>query len=272
VLKRRVIPCILLRNGVIVQSKQFKRWQLLGNPTTAVRRLSDWAADELVYLDISAERVYDLRRDDLKSPNRQSIVEIIRDVAEHAFMPLTFGGGIRTMADVADLIASGADKVAINTQALAQPDFIGDAAREFGSQCIVVSVDVRENGSGGWEVFADRGKEPTGRDVLEWVAEAEQQGAGEIFLNSIDRDGTGRGYDLELVAKVVDRVTIPVIACGGVGRWEHFAEALEHTDVSAVSAANIFHYTENSVRTAKTFLSEQRDDVRAFEGAVGQVP
>lgn len=264
-LKNRLIPCILLRNGVIVQSKGFKRYQLLGNPTTAVQRLSDWASDELIYLDISKDRVYDLRRDDLKSPNRASILEIIEDVAEKAFMPLTFGGGIRTVKDVIDMVQAGADKVAINTQPLAEPQFVTQVSREVGSQCVVVSVDVKETPDGGYEVYGDGGKEPTGRDPVEWAAEVEQLGAGEIFLNSIDRDGTGRGYDLALIERVVDRISIPVIACGGVGEWGHLAEALEQTGVSAVSAANIFHYTENSVRNAKKHLVDAGLNVRPFE-------
>ena len=264
-LRKRLIPCILLRNGVIVQSKGFKRYQMLGNPTTAVERLSDWASDELIYLDISQDRVYDLRRDDLKSPNRASILEIIEDVAEKCFMPLTFGGGIRTLEHVVVRVQAGADKVAINTQPLAQPEFITEVAREVGSQCVVVSVDVRETGDGSWEVFANGGREATGRDVLEWVAEAEDRGAGEIFLNSIDRDGAGQGYDLELIERVAERVSIPVIACGGVGEWAHFADALERTGVSAVSAANIFHYTENSVRNAKKHLVDAGLNVRPFE-------
>ena len=264
-LRHRLIPCILLRNGVIVQSKGFKRYQLLGNPTTAVERLSDWASDELVYLDISKDRVYDLRRDDLKGPNRTSMLQIISDVAERCFMPLTFGGGVRTLDDVLAMLGAGADKVAINTQPLADPAFVTAMSGEVGSQCVVVSIDVKETAPGTYEVFGDGGTRPTGRDPVEWAAEVEQLGAGEIFLNSIDRDGSGRGYDLELVRRVLDRVTVPVVACGGAGSWEHMAEALAQTGVSAVSAANIFHYTENSVRTAKQHLLDAGLNVRPFE-------
>ncbi len=263
-LKRRLIPVILLRNGVIVQSKGFKRYQMLGNPTTVVRRMSDWAADELLYLDISPDAVYDLRRDDLKSENRGTIVEIIKDVAEHAFMPLTFGGGIRTMDDVLVRIVSGADKVTVNTQGLDSPEFLSEISREFGSQCLVSSIDVVRREDGWHEVYTMRGREPTGRNVLDWVAEVEQRGTGEIFLNSIDRDGRGQGYDLELIEAVADRVSIPVIACGGVGEWDHLAEGIE-AGASAVAAANIFHYTENSVRNAKRHLVEKGLPVRPFE-------
>lgn len=269
-LKNRLIPCILLRNGVIVQSKGFKRYQLLGTPTVAVERLSDWASDELIYLDISKDRTYDLRRDDLKGPNRTSIEEIIGDVAGRAFMPLTFGGGIRTVDDVVVRVQSGADKVAINSKPLQDPSFVTAVSREVGTQCVVVSIDVRAHEDGGWEVFGDGGATGTGRDPAEWAAEVEQLGAGEIFLNSIDRDGRGGGYDLELINRVSERVSIPVIACGGVGEWSHLAEGLE-AGASAVSAANIFHYTENSVRNAKQALIEAGMNVRGFE-AIGALP
>jgi cyclase len=180
-------------------------------------------------------------------------------------MPLTFGGGIRTMDDVLVRVVSGADKVAVNTEGLARPEFLSEISREFGSQCLVASIDVKRNEDGIYEVHGGRGKEPTGRDVLEWAAEVEERGAGEILLNSIDRDGKGVGYDLELVANVVERVSIPVIAQGGVGSWEHLADGISQAGASAVAAANIFHYTENSVRNAKRHLVDQGLPVRPFE-------
>jgi cyclase len=264
-LKRRLIPCILLRDGVIVQSKGFRRYQLLGTPTVAVERLSDWASDELIYLDISRSGRYDLRRDDLKQPNRETLLEIVADVAKRAFMPLTFGGGVRTLDQVLALLRAGADKVAVNTQPLRDPRFVEQASREVGSQCVVVSIDARAKPDGGWEVFADGGREATGRDPAEWAAEVEQRGAGEIFLNSIDRDGRGGGYDLELIRHVAERVSIPVIACGGAGNWQHMVDVLATTPASAVAAANIFHYTENSVRNAKKALLAAGVDVRGYE-------
>jgi cyclase len=265
VLRQRLIPTILLRGGVIVQSKGFKRYQVLGNPTTAVERLSDWASDELIYLDISRERVYDLRRDDLAGPNRGSMLEIVADVAERCFMPLTFGGGIRTLDDVVAMVQAGADKVATNTAPLADPAFVTAMSREVGSQCVVVSIDVIQTAPGTYEVYGDGGREPTGRDPVAWALEVEALGAGEILLNSIDRDGSGRGYDLELIDRVTTALSIPVIALGGAGRWDHLAEVLATTSASAVSAANIFHYTENSVRTAKKHLLEAGLNVRPFE-------
>jgi cyclase len=260
-LKNRLIVCLLLRNGNIVQSKGFKRYQRLGNPVTIVERLTNWMSDELVYLDISPDDVYDLRRDDLGVPNRRSIQDIIRDVAKCCFMPLTFGGKIRSLEDIYARVTSGADKVSINTQAFDRPEFITEAAREFGSQCIVVSMDAKSTGPGAWEIYKRGGEIATGRGAVEWAREAEARGAGEILLNSIDRDGSATGYDLELVRAVVRAVKIPVIALGGVGEWRHFKEGLE-AGASAVAAANIFHYSENSVYNARKYLYEQGVNVR----------
>lgn len=261
-LKNRLIPVVLLRNGVVVQSKGFRRYQRLGNPTAIVQRLSDWAADELIYLDISKHQVYDLGRADLNVPNRESILEILGDVASKAFMPLTFGGGIRTLDDALARIRAGADKITVNTQPLENPDFINRASREFGSQCIVVSVDVRRNEEGSWTVFKEGGSLATEWTATDWASEAEKRGAGEILINSIDRDGGGQGYDLDLIAAVARAVNIPVIACGGVGRWDQLGEGL-NAGASAVAAANIFHYTENSVYKAKQVLWEMGLNVRA---------
>jgi len=253
-LKNRLIPVVLLKNGIVVQSKSFKRYQCLGNPITIVERLSDWAADELIYLDISDKTTYDLGRDDLNFPNRHTILEILQDIARYCFMPLTFGGGIRTLSDVLNRIQAGADKVSINTQALKNPDFVDACAKEFGSQCIVVSIDVLSDTNGSWEVYSDGGKLPTGRIPSEWASEVEDRGAGEIFLNSINQDGYGKGYDISLIRSVTDSVKIPTIACGGVGDWEHMAQGIVEGRASAVAAANIFHYSENSVHKAKKYL------------------
>ena len=261
-LKYRLIPVVLLRNGVMVQSKGFKRYQLLGNPTTIVERISAWASDELVYLDISQQGSYDLGRDDLNAENRDDILDILGDVSRKCFVPLTFGGGIRELADVAERVRNGADKVTINTQALETPDFIDSSSKEFGAQCIVVSIDAQRTGDE-WAVFSRGGRQPTGRAPSEWASEAEGRGAGEIFLNSIDRDGAGDGYDVALIRSVVDAVSIPVIACGGVGEWTHLAEGVTKAGASAVAAANIFNYTENSVYKAKAFLYEEGLNFRA---------
>jgi cyclase len=260
--KRRLIPVLLLRNGWIVQSKGFKKYQNLGNPTSAVARLSEWGSDELIYLDISRDETYDLRRDDLAHPNRQTFSEIIGDVAKVAFMPITVGGRIRTLKDIEQRVLSGADKTAINTQPLADPSFITAAAREFGSQCIVVSMDVKLV-DGRYEVFADGGRRPTGYTPDAWARIAQEHGAGEILLNSIDRDGMRTGYDLSLLDLVCGAVTIPVIACGGVGEWSHLAEALKQTKVDGVALANVLHFVDQSVYLAKKYLYDHGCDVRS---------
>jgi len=258
--KNRLIPVLLLKNGWLVQSKQFSRYQNLGNPVTAVRRLSEWASDELIYLDISEDDTYDRRRND-QGPNRQSFLEIIEDVSREAFMPTTVGGRIKTLADIENRLKVGADKVSINSQALTDKDFITQAAKEFGSQCIVVSIDVKIIESQ-YVVFSCGGKTASQYNPVEWAKIAEAQGAGEILLNSIDRDGTKNGYDLELLSAVCEQVKIPVIACGGAGDWSHFGEALEKTRVDAVAAANIFQYVDQSVYLAKKYLYDRGFNVR----------
>ena len=261
-LKNRLIVCLLLKNGSIVQSKDFKWHQRLGNPRIIVERLSNWTCDELVYLDISPEDNYDLMRDDLKDPNHSSFEDIIADVASACFMPLTVGGKIKTLEAIHKRIKLGADKVAINTQAFNNPSLLTEGAKEFGSQCIVVSIDVKKKENNSYEVFIGRGKQETGIDPITWAKEVEARGAGEIFLNSIDRDGKGIGYGLKLISDVVEAVKIPVIACGGVGSWDHMEEGLTKAKASAVAASNIFHYTENSVYNAKKYLYEKGLNVR----------
>lgn len=264
-LKIRLIPVLLLRNGILVQSRQFRRYQPLGNPVTIVHRLNVWTADELIYLDISPPAPSE--SEELQGFNQKSIdiLQIIKIVSEAAFMPLTFGGKIRTIDDIRQRLAAGADKVTLNTRAIEDPDFISKSAKIFGSQCIVVSIDVKINENGNYEVMTERGRVSIGMDPVMWAKEVESRGAGEIFLNSIDRDGTGKGYDLNLIRQVSDAVSIPVIACGGVGKWEHFAEGILYGHASAVAAANIFHYTEQSVWNAKKYLYEKGLNVRKPE-------
>lgn len=259
--KKRMIPVVLLKNGWLVQSFQFARHLNLGNPFWTVKRLSEWASDELIYLDITEDDNYDLRREDLGAPNRRNFLEIIEDVAKVTFMPITVGGKIRTLEDIRTRLALGADKISINTIAFDDPEFIGAAAAQFGSQCIVVSIDYREV-DGARRVMVQGGKRDTGLDPLEWARIVEQRGAGEILLNSIDRDGMKCGYDLETVARVCAAVRIPVIALGGVGSWQHFEEALRDTGVDAVAAANIFQHTDQSVYYAKQHLFEAHYNVR----------
>ena len=259
--KNRLIPVLLLKNGFLVQSKAFSRYQNLGNPVMAVKRLSEWAADELIYLDISNDDHYDMRRDDLGCNNRHTIIDIIEDVSKHSLMPITVGGRIRTIEDIEVRLANGADKVCINTKAIEDHNFISEAANQFGSQCIVVSMDVKFLNGCYW-VMKGGGKQKTNFDPVLFAKIVEEFGAGEILLNSIDRDGKKNGYDIELLNSVANGVSIPVVACGGVGQWEDFAIALNETKVDAVAAANIFHYTDQSVYLAKKYLFEKGLNVR----------
>ncbi len=259
--KNRLIPILLLKNGWLVQSRQFKRHQNLGNPITAVKRLSQWGSDELIYLDITRDGFYDMRRDDQGYSNRRSFLEIINDISKETFMPMSIGGKICNLEDIEKRLKLGADKVVINTKAYEENNFIEKAAKEFGSQCIVISVDVKIV-DGEYKVFIDRGMKETNIDPILWSKKIYDLGAGEILLNSIDRDGTGEGYDLNLLQLVSNQVECPVIACGGVGEWSHFEEAFNKTNVDAVSAANIFHYIDQSVFLAKKYLYEKDLNVR----------
>ena len=259
--KHRLIPVLLLKNGWLVQSKEFSRYQNLGNPTTAVQRISEWGSDELIYLDISKNEEYDIRRNDQNYPNRQSFLEIIEDVSKVTFMPITVGGKIKTLEDIEKRLKLGADKISINTKTLNDIGFIEKSSREFGSQCIVVSIDVKISHNN-YFVYDHRHSCLTKLNVLIFSKEVENMGAGEILLNSVDRDGLGNGYDIELLNLIANHVKIPVIACGGVGEWHHFQEALENTKVDAVSAANIFHFRDQSVYLAKKYLYETNMKVR----------
>ena len=259
--KNRLIPIVLLRNGWLVQSRGFSRYQNLGNPTNAVKRISEWGSDELIYLDISKDDHYDIRRNDQNYPNRQSFFDIIEDVSKVTFMPITLGGKIGTLKDIEKRLKLGADKISINSKAIDEPEFIEQSAREFGSQCIVISIDAKKNDQD-YVVYSHKNSCSTELKVLDFSKQVESLGAGEILLNSVDRDGKGNGYDIDLLNLVSKQVKIPVIACGGVGEWDHFQEALEKTNVDAVAAANIFNYIEHSVYYAKNFLYENNLKVR----------
>jgi imidazoleglycerol phosphate synthase cyclase subunit len=248
----RLIPVLLLKHGLIVRSQLFKVHQVIGNPMSTVQRYSDWNVDELIVLDISrGAEGHDLRRDDLQQQYLgHSALDVLAEMAKVCFMPLTFGGRIRTIEDIEKRLAAGADKVTLNTAALDNPDFLESAARRFGTQCITASIDVRR-GANAWQVYADGGQRATGRDAAQWAKEAEARGAGEIFLSAIDRDGAGQGYDLDLIRSVTQEVSIPVVACGGVGRYAHFAPAICEAGAAAAAAANIFHFFELSYSHAK---------------------
>lgn len=248
----RLIPCILLKHGLIVRSQLFRIHQVIGNPISTIRRLSNWNVDELILLDISADDYHDIRRDDLHVQySGASTLELLRQIAEACFMPLAFGGRIRSVTDIQARLAAGADKCIINTQAVENPQLITEGAKQFGSQCVVVSIDAFRHSDGRLEVFTRGGKQPTGMSPVAWAKQVEDLGAGEIFLNSIDRDGSGWGYDIDLVGNVTDAVSVPVIACGGVGKYEDFAKGIIEGGASAVAAANIFHFYELSYPYAK---------------------
>ena len=261
-LKKRLIPCLFLKNGHLVRSEKFQYHQLLGNPIHQVERINSWSADELIYIDISDEDYYDLRRDDMKFKRMSNIYEIISYVSKTCFIPLTFGGNIRTLGHIREYLKRGSDKVIINTIALKDPEFINKSSEKFGSQCIVVGIDVKINDNKQYEVYSEHGKTSTGKSPIEWAKEVEKRGAGEIFLNSIDLDGTGEGYDINLIKLISNSVNIPVIACGGVGIFEHFVEGIQEGKASAVAAGNIFNYTENSVIRAKKTLQRAGIEIR----------
>lgn len=249
----RLIPVLLLKHGVIVRSQLFKVHQVIGNPMSTVERYSNWNVDELIILDISrGEDRHDLRRDDLQQHYAgNSALDVLKAITKVCFMPLTFGGRIQSIVDIETRLAAGADKVAINTTAFDNPALIEQAARRFGSQCIVVSIDTRASEKGGWEVFVDGGRRATGRSPADWAREMERRGAGEILLNSIDRDGSAKGYDLDLIRCVADAIFIPVVACGGVGRYDHIAPAILDGHAAAAAVANLFHFFELAYPHAK---------------------
>ena len=231
-LKHRVLPLVLLTGYNVVKSIKFSTYRTLGNPITICRVYESRGVDELVLLDIRATV-------EKRGPN----IDIIRDISSECFMPMTIGGGITDVEQVRKILRAGADKVAINSSATENPALISDIAHEFGAQCCVVSIDAKLMEDGKYEVYTRGGKHPSGRSPVEWAREAEARGAGEILLNSIDRDGTMQGYDIELLKSVTDVVSIPVVAASGAGKPEHFSQAFREAHVSAVAAASIYHFT-----------------------------
>ncbi len=262
-LKTRLIPVLLLMNGVLVRSRTFSFHQVIGNPVHEAARYSEWNVDELIYIDITREGGYDLGRDDVNLESYDNILDILRLVSRQCFVPLTFGGGIRTMDDVRARIENGADKVTVNSMAITEPDFIAEAAGRFGSQAVVVSIDAKRHAEGEYEVFTGFGRNATGLDPSELARRVEAAGAGEIIIQSIDQDGTGEGYDLALIRHVADAVRIPVIACAGVGKYEDFVLGVTEGGAAAVAAANIFHFRELSDRHAKRTMAQAGIRVRS---------
>jgi cyclase len=260
-LKKRLIPVLLLQNGVLVRSESFSIHQIIGNPIHEVERFNEWSVDELIYLDISKEDCYDLMRDDHKISGMGDSLAVLNEVSRSCFMPLTWGGRIRSLRDIRERLSLGADKITINSGALKNPKLITEAATMFGCQAIVVSIDCKKCSNGSYKVFTDGGSTDTGINAELWAAEVERLGAGEILLQSIDRDGSGIGYDLDLIQLIVQATSIPIIACSGVGRYEDYAQGIQ-AGASAVAAANIWHFKEHSDYYTKIALEKAGVDVR----------
>lgn len=251
-LAKRIIPCLDVAEGRVVKGINFVELRDAGDPVEQAKLYDAAGADELVFLDISATH-----------EGRKTMRDVVRAVADQVFIPFTVGGGISTVEDMHAMLLAGADKISINSAAVRDPDLITRGAQRFGAQCIVVAIDARKRtDSAGWEVYVAGGRTPTGLDALAWAKEAEARGAGEILLTSMDGDGTTEGYDLALTRAVADAVTIPVIASGGAGRIEHFAQALNEGHASAALAATLFHYKQLTIEEVKAYLHEQGIPVR----------
>jgi cyclase len=250
-LKKRIIPCLDINNGRVVKGINFINLIDAGDPAEQAKIYNDQGADEICFLDISASH-----------ENRNTTLEVVKKTTENCFVPLTVGGGVRTIEDINNLLLAGADKVSINTAAVTNENLITESAQRFGSQCIVVAVDAKKINNDKWEVFTHGGRKPTGKDVLKFVKKMEAFGAGEILLTSMDRDGTKKGYDLDLTKKISNSVNIPVIASGGVGSLEHLHQGFKIGKASAVLAASIFHFGEYSIQDAKKYLDSKGITVR----------
>ena len=250
-LAKRIIPCLDVRDGRVVKGVNFVNIRDAGDPVELARFYSDQGADEIVFLDITATH-----------EARKTVADVVERTAEQVFVPLTVGGGIRTLDDFRELLRAGADKISVNSAAVARPELITEAAERFGSQCVVLAVDARSRGDGTWEVVVAGGRKPTGLDLLEWVKKGEALGAGEILLTSMDADGTKAGFDLSMTKAVTEAVGIPVIASGGCGSLSHFAEVFEETGCDAALAASLFHFGELTVPQVKDYLRARNIPVR----------
>ena len=248
---KRIIPCLDVKNGRVVKGTNFVSLRDAGDPVELAAFYDREMADELVFLDITAS-----------SDGRSTMVDVVRRTASQVFIPFTVGGGIRSVDDIRTMLHAGADKVSLNTAAVKEPGLIAEGAKSFGRQCIVLAVDAKRSGAGKWEVYINGGRTPTGLDVLEWIRRGVDLGAGEILLTSMDCDGTKDGYDNELNRAVSALVEVPVIASGGAGALEHFAEALTNGKADAVLAASVFHYGEFSIRQTKEYLRSKGIEVR----------
>tara|TARA_B100000029_G_scaffold474265_1_gene516409 strand:+ start:1565 stop:2323 length:759 start_codon:yes stop_codon:yes gene_type:complete len=250
-LKKRIIPCLDINNGRVVKGINFVNLVDAGDPAEQAKIYNDNGADEICFLDITASH-----------EDRNTILEVVKKTTEKCFVPLTVGGGVRTINDINNLLLAGADKVSINTAAVTNEKIINEGAKKFGSQCIVVAIDAKKTNNNKWEIYTHGGRKPTGKDVLQFAKKMESLGAGEILLTSMDRDGTKQGYDLDLVKKVSNFVDIPVIASGGVGNLDHLYEGFKIGKASAVLAASIFHFGEFSIQDAKKYLDSKGIPVR----------
>lgn len=249
-LKKRIIPCLDIKDGRTVKGVNFVGLRDAGNPVELARRYVDQGADELVFLDISAT-----------TEKRKTLIELVRKIAREVNIPFTVGGGIRTVEDVRDIITAGADKISINSAAVKRPELIGEIAREFGSQCVVVAIDTKKEADG-WKVYVHGGRTPTGLPTLEWVGQVEEWGAGEILLTSMNNDGTKKGFALDITSQVADSVSIPVIASGGAGSKSDFKHLFQQTGASAGLAASIFHFGEISIPILKDYLKQEKIFIR----------
>ncbi|MEC9081321.1 MAG: imidazole glycerol phosphate synthase subunit HisF [Verrucomicrobiota bacterium] len=257
-LAKRVIPCLDVHGGAVTRGVQFGRAETgglrnVGDPVELAVRYDEQGADEMVFFDITAS-----------AHGRDTMVGVVERVASRCFMPLTVGGGIRSVEEMGIMLKAGADKISINSAALARPKLICEGAEKFGSQCIVVSVDAKKTCDGLWSVFSHGGRKETGRDAIEWSVRAVELGAGEIVLNSIDADGTKAGYDLEITRRISESVDVPVVASGGAGCLEHMAEVLRDGRADAVLAASVFHFGEYSVSDVKAFMQQEGIPVRTI--------
>jgi len=249
-LSKRIIPCLDIKDGRVVKGVKFLGLRDAGDPVEVARAYDQQGADELVFLDITAS-----------FENRKTLVVLVQKIAQNIFMPFTVGGGVGQIEDIRDILNAGAEKVSVNTQAVKFPQLISDAAKRFGSQCIVVAIDAKKQ-DGRWEVFVNGGRTPTGIDALAWAEKAARLGAGEILLTSMDFDGTKNGYDLELTRAITEKVNVPVIASGGAGALEDFYNVFVQAGADAALAASLFHYQEFSVKQVKSYLRERGVAVR----------
>jgi cyclase len=251
VLKSRIIPCLDVNNGRVVKGVNFVDLIDAGDPVEQAKAYNDQGADELCFLDITAS-----------SDNRRTILDVVERTADAVFMPLTVGGGVRELADIRNLLNAGADKVSINSAAVARPEFVREAAEKCGSQCIVVAIDAKQTAPGQWHVFTHGGRKDTGIDAVRWAEKMSEYGAGEILLTSMDRDGTKSGFDIDLTRTIADHVPVPVIASGGVGTLEHLVEGIRDGHACAVLAASIFHFGTYTIAQAKQALFNAAIPVR----------